>query len=132
MTGRPPYKWTPEIEDEIFKRIAEGEAVRTICQDDWMPSWPTVNKRLGEDPIFAAQYGKSRDEQADTIFDKITKIAEEATPETVAVARLQIDVHKWRAGKLRPKVYGEKLDLTHANPDGSAIQFNTVFEAKPK
>jgi hypothetical protein len=28
------------------------------------------------------------------------------------VARLRVDARKWRAGKLAPKVYGEKLDLS--------------------
>lgn len=130
-----PFLWTPEIEDEIFKRIANGEAIRQICstdRDEWLPSWETFRKRLANDPDFAAQYAHAREAQADNEFDEIRSIADAATPEDVAVARLRIDARKWRAGKLRPKVYGDKLDLTHANPDGSAITFQTVFEPKPE
>lgn len=133
--ARPSYEWTPDVEDEILKRIANGEAIRNICgvdRDEWLPSWDTFRKRLANDSEFAAQYAHAREAQADIEFDAIRQIADEATPENVAVARLQIDARKWRAGKLRPKVYGDKLDLTHANPDGTAITFQTIIEKKPE
>lgn len=124
--SRPPFEWTEDIETEILERIAKGEAIRSICEDDWLPSWPTFRKRLIDDEAFATRYARSRDAQADAIFDEVQDIADQATPESVAVDRLRIDVRKWRAGKLRPKVYGERLDLTHANPDGSAL--NVVIQ----
>ena len=40
--------------------------------------------------------------------------ADEATPDTVQVARLQVDTHKWRAKTANPKQYGDKVDLTSA------------------
>lgn len=109
--GAPAFVWTEEIEDEIFRRIAEGESLRSICEDDWLPSARTVYKRLSEDPAFAQHYTRAREDQADRIFDEVQEIADAAAPDTVAVARLQIDTRKWRAGKLRPKVYGDKLEL---------------------
>lgn len=123
MTGRPPYKWTPEIEEEIFRRIGEGEGIRKICLDDWLPSWSTVNKRLAEDASFAAEYARAREAQADKIFDEILDIVDGATVENANVARLQMDARKWMAGKLRPKVYGEKATTVLEDPDGKAITF---------
>ena len=120
-----PYEWTVEVEQEIFDRIAKGEAIRNICaqgRDEWLPSWPTVNKRLRDDAAFAAQYARAREDQADLIFDEIQEIADAATPESVSVDRLRIDTRKWRAGKLRPKVYSDKLDLTHSDPDGGPLK----------
>ena len=107
-----PYKWTPEIEAEIFKRIGNGESLRDICNDDWLPSRETVRMRLIDDAEFAGQYARAREAQADHEFDEIKDIADMATAENVAVARLQIDARKWRASKLRPKVYGDKVDLS--------------------
>ena len=37
--------------------------------------------------------------------------------------RLQVDVRKWMAGKLAPKKYGDKLDVTSA---GEKIQTYTL------
>lgn len=127
--GRPPFEWTEEMEVEIFDRIAKGEAIRNICTDDWLPSWATVNKRLAEDEVFAARYARSREEQADAIFDEVQAIADQATPENVSVARLQVDVRKWRAGKLRPKVYGDKFQVGGAD-DLPPIQTEDAGAAK--
>ena len=113
--GAPPYVWRPEIEAELFERIAKGEAIRNICADDWLPSWPTFRLRLINDPDFATRYAVAREAQADAIFDEVQQIADMATPESVAVDRLRIDTRKWRAGKLRPKVYGEKLAIGGAD-----------------
>jgi len=124
--GAPSYKWTEEIEAEIFDRIAKGQAVRNICKDDWLPTWPTVNKRLREDPAFLARYASAREDQADAIFEECLIIADSQEGDVVTVnglkttnhdfiarAKLRIDTRKWMAGKLRPKVYGDKLDVNH-------------------
>lgn len=134
-----PYPWTPEVEDELLNRIAKGESMVDICSDDWLPGQTTVYKRLADDAEFAKRYAHAREVQADTIFDEILQIADDArndwmerrgeddagwvaNGEHIQRSRLRIDARKWMAGKLRPKVYGEKLDLTHANPDGTPLQ----------
>jgi hypothetical protein len=109
-----PYAWTQEVEDEILGRIARGEAIHVICDDDWLPSLNTMYKRLANDEAFREKYAHARDLQADREFDEIRNIADLATPEDVQVARLRIDARKWRAAKLRPKVYGDKIDVEHS------------------
>lgn len=145
--GRPPYAWTPEIEDEIFKRIARGEAVAKICNDDWLPSEDTFYRRLASDDVsFRERYTHAREVQGDRIFEECLAIADDTTGdfiqtpdgpvfdrEAVQRAKLRIDTRKWMAGKLRPKVYGDKLDLTHANPDGTPIsKIEVEFVNGPK
>lgn len=46
--------------------------------------------------------------------------------EHVQRSRLRIDARKWMAGKLRPKVYGEKQQVDHTNSDGSLSSFLTA------
>lgn len=143
--GAPAYKWTQEIEDEIFRRIAHGESLVTICKDDWLPSRETIHKRIRNDAEFADKYARSKEDQADYIFDEILAIADDRSDdwietengpklnvEHVQRSRLRIDARKWMAGKLRPKVYGEKIDHTIGNPDGTPIQFQTIIEPKPE
>lgn len=110
------FPWSSEIEDEILHRLMRGESIATICgpgRDDFLPGEVTFYKHLTEDEGFAKKYTRAREVQAHREFDEIRQIAQDATPEDVAVARLQIDARKWRAGKLAPKVYGDKV--THAN-----------------
>lgn len=112
--GAPSFNWTEDIEQEIFNRIIGGEGVCQICgteRDDFLPSEKTFYKRLSMDADFAQRYTRAREAQAHRESDEIKAIADQATPEDYNVARLRIDARKWRAGKLAPKVYGDKLDV---------------------
>src|SRR5262249_16007931 len=59
------------------------------------------------DKDFLERY--AREAQADKLFKESLEIADKATPENVSVARLQVDVPKWHAGKLAPKKYGDHI-----------------------
>ncbi len=104
-------EFSPELFDRICERIAEGESLRSICEDEDMPSVTSVMRWLASDAALSEQYTRAREVQGDGEFDKAREIAFAATPETVQVARLQYDAVKWRAGKLRPKVYGDKVAI---------------------
>lgn len=145
--GAPAFAWTNAIEDELFKRIAEGESLRDICGDAHLPSRETVRKRLIADEAFQGRYARAREAQADAIFDEILTIADDArndwmerrgdedagwvaNGEHIQRSRLRIDARKWMAGKLRPKVYGEKLDVDHSNTDGTlSALFGSIASA---
>lgn len=108
------FKWTNDVEDEIFRRIADGEGLITICMDDWLPSRETVRRRLADDEAFRGKYADARAMQGDTHFERVCGIVDkvergELEPQQ---ARTMIDALKWTAGKLRPKVYGDKIDLS--------------------
>lgn len=126
--GKPAFKWTDDISTEILTRIASGETVMEICgphRDSFLPSETTFYKRLAEDAEYAAEYARAREAQAHHEADEIRKIADTATPEDYNVARLRIDARKWRASKMAPKVYGDKLDLNH----GGAVQVTLEKDA---
>lgn len=118
--GRPALNWEA-VADTICERIAQGESLRGICADKGMPSITTVHKWLIEQPEFAKQYVRAREEQAEFYADQIVSIADEAIadPAYVAKARLQIDARKWKASKLAPKKYGDKLEVDSTSSDGS-------------
>ena len=111
-------EFSPELFDHICERIAEGESLRAICADADMPSVTSVMRWLAADPTLGEQYARAREVQGDGEFDKAREIAFAATPDTVQVARLQYDAVKWRAGKLRPKVYGERAVIEGPGDNG--------------
>lgn len=45
--------------------------------------------------------------------DTIVRVVEITEGDMIEHRRLQVDARKWMAGKLRPKVYGDKLNLEH-------------------
>lgn len=142
MAGGRPSTFNQDTADAICERIAEGESLRAICLDEDLPCKATIFKWLSQREDFADQYARARETQADTLFDEILSIADESKNDTytdkdgnertdqevIARSRLRVDARKWMAGKLRPKVYGDKLDMTHANPDGSKMDMHWTVE----
>ncbi len=110
--GRPTT-YSQETADKICELIARGMSLRAICASADMPAGGTVHRWLAEHQDFQEQYARAREEQADGFADEIIDIADSVAPETgeVAKAKLQIDARKWKASKLAPKKYGEKLEL---------------------
>jgi len=135
MTGRPS-DFTPEVANEICERLAKGQSLRFICEDQeggWLPSETTVRRWLakgdaepdGDFGEFRRQYAQAREAQADHYAEEIIDIADgkdkpdraqidAALDGTIVIRdhnrdRLRIDARKWYASKLAPKKYGEKL-----------------------
>jgi len=115
--GRPT-DFTSELADAICERLADGESLRSICSGDTLPHKATVFRWLAKNADFRDQYTRAREVQADSLVDDIIDIADADVTEPVEVqqARLRVDARKWLAGKLRPKVYGDKLELA-GDPD---------------
>lgn len=141
--------FTQEVADTICTEIALGRSLRSVVQDAGMPSMATVFRWLAADESFREQYARARETQADTIFDEILDIADESKNDTwtdddgnvrtnaevVARSRIRIDARKWMAGKLRPKVYGEKVttevtgSLTHEHSVGLSSETVGLLES---
>ena len=117
MPGGRPTKFTQELADTICERIMNGESLRSIVSDADMPNRSSVHKWLAENKEFSDQYARAKDNQADTLADEIMFIAD--TAEDVQKARLQVDTRKWIASKLKPKKYGDKMDVTS---DGDKLE----------
>jgi len=127
--GRPT-DYTSELADTICERLANGESLVTICKDDTMPSRTAVHEWLNEkSPVFKQDflnnYARAREDQADYKADEIEDIADKVLSGEVRpdAARVAIDAKKWTASKLRPKRYGDKIDMTSG---GDKIETNTI------
>lgn len=78
---------------------------------------------------FANKYARAREMQADLLADEIIGIADDGTNDTKIIydrsgnqqeventewtrrSQLRVDARKWVAAKLKPKRYGDKLDV---------------------
>jgi hypothetical protein len=86
--GRPT-KYSLEWADQFCELLAQGQSVRQICSQPDQPHKSQVYRWLEENDDFRNQYARAREEQADHYFQEIIDIADNATPETVNVARLR-------------------------------------------
>lgn len=98
------------IQTTICAQLALGKSVKFILENvPGMPSRDTFYEWLLKDAEFSDNYTRAREAQADFFADEITEIADtESDPQK---ARNRIDARKWAAGKLKPKLYGDRLQI---------------------
>jgi hypothetical protein len=128
--GRGGTSYTPELAERICDGLMDGLSLVKICQAEDMPNRRTVLRWWEKDPDFATKCARARVLQADLMDDMIIDLISSVTPESASADRVKLAALTWRASKLAPKKYGDKLDLTHAAPDGGPVQFITIYEAK--
>lgn len=105
----PPCSFDDAMAAEICGQISAGKSLSAICASPLMPNSRTVLRWLEIYPSFAAEYARAREQQADLLASQIVEIAD--TEEDANRARVMIDARKWYASKLKPKVYGDRIDV---------------------
>jgi hypothetical protein len=106
--------------------------MRTVCKAEDMPSAVTLFSWLRKYPEFLKQYEAAKAESADALTEEMLDIADDGTNDWMEVhdkdgecigykvngehvqrSRLRVETRKWIAAKLKPKKYGDKVDLNH-------------------
>ena len=141
--GRPPMPFNQEVADYLCERIAtSSRGLKAICdEDEKLPSVSTILKWLNNSDDFKLQYAHARELQADYLADEILAISDDGSNDLMTItkvdvsyetenkevvnrSKLRVDARKWIASKLRPKKYGDKLEL-----DGG---MNTTLSITPE
>jgi len=115
QSGRPTT-YTEQLAADICERLAHGESLRTICNDDGMPHRTTVIRWLARRDAFLANYEVARRIQADVWRDEIHDLATaepvrdsvtgRIDPRAMMHRRNQIGTLQWLAVKHAPKRFG--------------------------
>lgn len=142
-TGRPS-KFTPELADEIVRRLSAGEPLRQICRDDHMPNWTVVYDWQKTRPDLSQRIAQARELGEDAIAQECLEIADNArndwmeshgqdgetayklNGEHVQRSKLRIETRLKLLAKWNPRKWGEKVDLNHGvqpeNPLATLLQ----------
>lgn len=114
----------------ILSEIEEGVSLRSILRRDGMPSRYTFFEWLKDDEEKTNQYARACEFRAEAIFEEILEIADDSSNdinsfdigdgisvekvdhENIQRSRLRVDARKWMLGKMQPKKYGDKMDIT--------------------
>ena len=118
--GRPSI-YSPEVASEIWRRLIEGESMRSISRDPAMPSRFTMLEWLRAKPEFQTECARARTLQADLMDDMIRDIIETVTPESAPADRVKLAALQWRASKLEPKKYGDRVTAEVTGADGGPV-----------
>lgn len=128
--GRPS-KYSQQVADLICGLIAtSNKGIHAICKKNKkLPSATTIVNWLADERYssFLAQYTRAREDQADFLAEDMMAIADRGGKDSITKVnrdKLRIDTRKFIASKLKPKKYGDKLDVT---TDGEKIQANIAW-----
>ena len=130
QAGRPAIH-NAQLEAEVLDRLSRMSMVK-VCDMTDMPNRSTIYLWMDNVPGFSDKYARACSERADHRAEMIDDIAERCLSGEVdpQAARVAIDAHKWTASKLKPKKYGERLDL--GNADGKPFSIELVKEFVPQ
>jgi hypothetical protein len=136
-----PSKKTPEVVEEVLRRLSDGEPLAKICRSDAkFPHPSTWLDWADADEALAIAYARARDIGADAIAEEALHIID-AEPErvieldddgkqsrsridsaAVAWARNRADMRLKLLAKWNPKKYGDKQDVNIGNKPGETLK----------
>ena len=130
LPGKPgrPSTYSEATADEIVRRMIEGENVSKICSEEGMPSRATVYGWFDRHPEFRTRCARAYEALADHLVDKIEQMADAATAADIEQVKLKISVAQWRAMKVAPRMYGDRVraEITGANGGPVQVQALTI------
>lgn len=106
----PASEWTDDLIEKMIDRMESGETITSITRDPRMPSvatlwrWEEKQDELGERITRARERGYQA--RADAIMDRV-KVCDDPQK-----GRLEFDAERWYLGKMQPKRFGDKIDVT--------------------
>ena len=109
-------KWTEELVTRICDNIAGGLGIKEVAKLEGIPDDATIWRKMAKDEEFATRIARAREKQQEREVDECVRMADEATPENWQVVKLRIWARQWRASKLAPKKYGDRVALDHGAP----------------
>lgn len=126
--GRPS-KYTREQADAICEQIAtSSKSMKRICEELNLPI-RTVLGWLQDIEEFQQLYARAKEQQADFLAEEMLEIADDGSNDFMTItkgsesynvedkewtsrSKLRVEARKWIASKLKPKKYGDKVELT--------------------
>lgn len=128
--GRPTV-YNETVFNEICSQLADGNSLKSICLDEGMPSKASFYNWLNNSVDLLDRYTRAKEDSSDALADDIQDIADRVLVGSYEAnnARVAIDAKKWIASKLKPKKYGDKIDVTS---DGEKLEGLVVIRDADK
>jgi hypothetical protein len=138
MPRKKPDEAVESKQAEFIALIIDGGTWRS-ARDELKIGNSTIAGWM-QDPAFREQYARACDVRADALFEEMLEIADDGSNdwmerrnsdgtmigwqengEALRRSALRIDARKWMLGKMKPKVYGDKVTTEHSGPGGGDI-----------
>jgi hypothetical protein len=117
---QPVYEWD-KLWPEILREIGNGSSLTKAINKPGYPTYDSVQKNMRANPEIRRLYDEAVEVRADYLAESLIDISEESIPEGldgpylsawINQMKIRIDTRKWTAAKLRPKAWGDKIDVS--------------------
>jgi hypothetical protein len=134
----PVYDWD-KLWPEILKDIGNGSSLITAIKKPDYPTYDMVQKYMRSRPEIRRLYDDAIEIRADYLAETLIDISEQPIPEGldgpylsawINQMKIRIETRKWTAAKLRPKQWGEKIDVSVTHTQISIVQALEQAEAR--
>jgi hypothetical protein len=135
----PSVPYNEELGDFICDEVATGKSLKTVCEQDGMPTMQGVMHWCTINPVFAGKYASACINKAMVWADEIMDIADDSRNDYVEQedkdghlqtvfdgehmkrTTLRVDTRKWYLSKIMPKQFGDATLLKLADADGRRL-----------
>lgn len=140
-------KLTAEVREDILRRLAEGESLRSACKchDVTHVAWIDA---VSKDEELAYHYARAREIGFDRMAEEILEIADDGSNdwmvrngksdddsayalngEHVQRSKLRVDARKWLLSKMVPKKYGDKIEVDQKTEHSGSVSLDILSPA---
>ena len=135
---QPVYDW-PSIWPVVLQEIGNGSSLITAIKKDGYPTYDAFQRHLRAHPETRRLYDEAIEARADYLAESLIDISEEKPPEGldgpqlsawINQMKIRIDTRKWTAAKLRPKAWGDKIDVSVTHTQISIVSALREAEAR--
>ena len=136
--GRPT-EYTQEKGLKICEKITQGFSLKSIVEnDESLPSLVSIYSWLSNNEDFLNNYARATEQRTEAQLEDLNILgdisiqeAKDADPKSsnaiVSAYKLKADNMKWVMARMKPKKYGDKIDMTS---DGKAITVELISYKK--
>lgn len=130
-----------KVMDILCKKIASStSSIITLLGEGYegnsLPDYTTIKAWLSADESISTQYARAKEDQAEFMAEEMLDIADNGdndymlkhgadgseayilNGEHVQRSKLRLEARKWLMSKLKPKKYGDRINLDHAGSIG--------------
>lgn len=108
--GNPKYD-IPAIFATICDEVAQSRSLGKILQAEGMPTYTAVMQWMKDNSDLAEMYARAKEAQADYCADELLELSDDLNIPADQKKHM-LDTRKWIAAKLKPRVYGDRIDIS--------------------
>ena len=129
----------PKVWEYILDQIANGRTLTSIVAEPDMPSYAWCTLQLRNDPQLKERYAEAVDSRVEFMAQQFLDLADSPIPDGldgtaqsawVQQLKLKLWARTWIMSKLKPRTYGERLDVSVTHTQISITEALKQAEAR--